>query len=79
MQQGQTAGVGVAILGSASATLLLTPYVGGAGSLITVMVLPGTPARVPQAVPVVLTSRFKGEPAAVFFSRGRVPAPRAHH
>jgi hypothetical protein len=79
MQQGQTAGVGVAISGSAAATLLLTPYVAGAGSLITAMVLPGTPTRVPQVVPVVLTSRFNGEPAATFFSGGRVPAPRAHH
>jgi hypothetical protein len=51
MQQGQKAGVGVAVVGASAATLFVTPFVGGVGSLVAVAFVPGTPRRVPQVGP----------------------------
>lgn len=51
IQAGRTASVLGPAAGSAAATLFLTPYIGGAGSFLTAMVLSGEPAQVPQVAP----------------------------
>ena len=51
MQDGRRASVALAAMGSAAATLVATPYIGGVGSLIAGMALPGKPSQVPQIVP----------------------------
>ena len=51
MQDGRRASVAIAAIGSAAATLVATPYVGGVGSAIAGMALPGKPSQVPQIVP----------------------------
>lgn len=51
MHAGQTAGLAVAILGTTAATIVLTPFIGGVGSFLTGMLVPGKPSRVPLEVP----------------------------
>lgn len=56
---GERASVRGARWGSAAATFLLTPFVGGVGSLVSAELASGTPSEVPQADPTASHPLYK--------------------